>query len=312
MSANVETMVYVKESDRDVPWHGLGTPVPNAMTSGEAIELAGLNWNVVARPIFDTMGNEIEGYKANTRTSDDSVLGIVSDKYSIVQNIDAFEFTDNLIGGDVRYDTAGSLRNGKKVWLLAKVPQIDILGDKIDPYICFTNTHDGSGAVKVAVTPVRVVCENTLNFALSSASRSWSTKHMGDMKVKIQEARKTLELTNLYLYFLNKAANDLYSVHIDANTLDKLYDQLFPLNKDDSPRKYTTNLAMREEFNRCYNMPDLNNFRNTGWGFLMAATDFADHSRPARLTKDYQANNWDKIIGGHSFVDKTYALVKTL
>lgn len=312
MPANVETIAYVKDSERDVPWHGLGTPVATAMTSGEALELAGLDWKVEPRPIYNSKGVEIPNYKANTRTSDDSVLGIVSDRYTIVQNIDAFEFTDTLIGGDVRYDTAGSLKNGKKIWLLAKIPEINILEDKIDPYICFTNTHDGSGAVRVAVTPVRVVCENTLNFALQSASRSWSTKHMGDVKSKLEEARKTLELTERYLYNLNEAALNLYSKHISPYALEKLYNELFPLDSDDTLRKQNTSIAMREEFDRCYNVSDIGNFRGTGWGFLMAATDFADHSRPARLTKDYNANNWDKIINGHAFVDKAYALVNAL
>lgn len=126
-------------------------------TSKDALHLAGLDWNVVSRPIFTEDGQEIEGYKSNIRDSDNTVLGIVSNKYKIVQNAEAFEFTDALISEDVRYETAGSLRNGKQIWLLAKMPQTKIVGDAVDPYICFTNSHDGLGSIRCCMTPVRVV-----------------------------------------------------------------------------------------------------------------------------------------------------------
>ena len=180
MSANVETMFSVRE----VPWHGLGTIVEEAPTSKEAIELAGLNWKVESKPVFNEKNEEIPGFIANTRNTDGKVFGIVSNRYNIVQNEDAFSFTDSLIGEDVRYETAGSLREGRTVWLLAKMPERKILGDKFDPYICFTNSHDGFGAVKVCMTPIRVVCNNTLNLALSNANRMWSTRHIGDIQTK--------------------------------------------------------------------------------------------------------------------------------
>ena len=186
MSANVETMFYVREK----PWHGLGTMVQEAPTSAEALKLAGLDWTVEARDMWLNGGYEpIPGYKANVRSSDNKVLGVVSNKYRIVQNADAFAFTDALIGGDVRYETAGSLLDGKKIWLLAKLPDSEICGDKTEPYVCFSNTHDGSGAVRVCMTPVRVVCNNTLNLALDTAQRAWSVRHVGDINSKLVEAR---------------------------------------------------------------------------------------------------------------------------
>ena len=167
MSANVETMFYVREK----PWHGLGTMVQEAPTSAEALKLAGLDWTVEARDMWLNGGYEpIPGYKANVRSSDNKILGVVSNKYRIVQNAEAFAFTDALIGGDVHYETAGSLLDGKKIWLLAKLPDSEICGDKTETYMCFSNTHDGSGAVRVCMTPVRVVCNNTLNLALNTHS----------------------------------------------------------------------------------------------------------------------------------------------
>lgn len=79
------------------------------------------------------------------------------------------------------------LLDGKKIWLLAKLPDSEICGDKTEPYVCFSNTHDGSGAVRVCMTPVRVVCNNTLNLALNTAQRAWSVRHVGDISTKLVE-----------------------------------------------------------------------------------------------------------------------------
>jgi len=196
MAANVETMFSVREK----PWHGLGTIVMEAPTSADALRLAGLNWNVVQEPIYTDFNERIKGYKANVRDSDRKVLGVVSDRYKVVQNTDAFSFTDELLGKGVRYETAGSLQEGKKVWLLARLPrEYMIAGERISPYLVFSNTHDGSGSVKVAITPVRVVCNNTLNLALSTAKRSFSIIHMGNIQDKIQEAKDTLFMAEEYM-----------------------------------------------------------------------------------------------------------------
>lgn len=167
MSANVETMFYVREA----PWHGLGVRVESALNSEDALEMSGLNWNVIQRPIMTSTYDPIPGYKANIRDTDDRVLGVVTDRYRVVQNAEAFAFTDALLGEGVKYETAGSLQNGRKIWLLAKLPNKYIIeSDQIEPYLVFSSSHDGSGSIKVAMTPIRVVCQNTLNIALSTAN----------------------------------------------------------------------------------------------------------------------------------------------
>lgn len=150
MSAEVETMFYLRKE----PWHGLGTQVMEAPNSKEALKLAGLDWKVVQEPLITGAGDMVDGYKANVRNTDNRVLGVVGDRYRIVQNEEAFAFTDDLLGYGVRYETAGSLQGGKKVWMLAHMPQeYIIVGEHISPYLLFSNSHDGSGAVKVAITP---------------------------------------------------------------------------------------------------------------------------------------------------------------
>jgi len=303
MAALVESMFYVRE----VPWHGLGEKVDEAITSGEAIIRAGLDWTVDQRPIYDAFGKEIPKYKANTRSTDNSILGIVTDKYQVVQNSEAFEFTDNLLEEEVVYDTAGSLRNGKTVWLLAKMPEQKILDDVFDPYLCFTNTHDGTGSVKVFFTPIRVVCNNTLNLAISQAKRSWSTKHMGSMESKLEEAKETLGFAKMYMDGLTSEAQRLSEMKVTDVELEAIFDAMFPVDPEkDTQRKIDNINQMKANLFTCYDMPDISQYKGTVWGVINAATDMVAHMAPARMTEKYQENNWGRIMGGHPFVDTLY------
>lgn len=304
MAHEVETMMYVREK----PWHGLGTRVEEAPTSADALRLAGLDWKIVQQDII-TGGEKIPGYKANVRSTDKAVLGIVSDQYRVVQNTDAFAFTDALIGGDVRYETAGSLCGGKKIFLLARMPERELVGDKVEPYMCFTNTFDGSGAVKCIMTPVRVVCNNTLNLALSTAKRSWSARHVGDLNHRLHEAEICLELADRYLGDLSEEADRLANQRFAEEQLYPLMNELFPTKEDSSKRELTNAYTLRDQFMECYFMPDIKQFRGTAWGFINAAADMAAHKKPLRETKRYQENNMDRIITGHAIVDRAMAIM---
>ena len=211
MAAEIETMFYTREK----PWHGLGTLVAEAPESREALRIAGLNWKVLQEPVYTENDELIQGYKANVRDSDRKILGVVTDRYKVIQNEEAFAFTDALLGEGVRYETAGSLQEGRRVWLLARLPREYIIaGERISPYMVFSNTHDGSGAVKTALTPIRVVCNNTLNLALRTAKRSWSMIHTGDISGKIEEAKNTLFLADEYMSALGKEFENLRGIRL--------------------------------------------------------------------------------------------------
>ena len=307
MAANVESMFYTREK----PWHGLGTRVEEAPTSKEALELAGLNWKVLQKPIYTSSGTLIEGYKANVRNTDQNVLGIVTDRYKVVQNDEAFKFTDDLLGAGVRYETAGSLQDGKRIWLLAKLPHEYIIGgEQISPYLVFTNTHDGSGAIKVAVTPVRIVCSNTLNLALSTAKRSWSTIHTGDINGKMDEARETLQLAGKYMHCLGKEFNHLQQKKISERKVMEFIEELLPEPEDASFQQKRNVARLREDMKRRYfDAPDLKDLGNTAYRFVNAVSDFATHARPIRETKDYQQNMFMKTVDGNPLIDKAYQMV---
>lgn len=300
MSANVETMFYTREK----PWHGLGTRVEEAPTSLDAIKLAGLDWTVEQREIA-LLGEDkpIANAVANVRSSDGKVLGIVSDRYKLVQNVDAFAFTDALIGGDVKYETAGSLLGGKKIWLLAKMPTAKVAGDEVEPYLCFTNTHDGSGAVRVCMTPIRVVCNNTLNFALQGAKRAWSIVHTGDINRKIAEARECLELADRYMLNLNEYAERLLDVKVDTDTLMKMLGMVFKVDETASDREKANKKKLVDNYMVAYMAPDIAQYVGTAWGALNAMTDMVAHADPIRATKRYAENRWNRIMVGHPLVD---------
>lgn len=140
MSAEVESMFF---AGRETPWHGLGTRVEAAPDSREALIAAGLDWDVEQKSVYTQDGVRVPDYYANVRDHDQRVLGVVTKRYRVVQNREAFSFTDGLLGEGVRYETAGSLMGGRKVWILARLPEKYIIrGEQITPYMVFSNTHD--------------------------------------------------------------------------------------------------------------------------------------------------------------------------
>lgn len=307
MAANVETMFYTREK----PWHGLGTRVEVAPTSADALKMAGLDWEVLQESIYTDAGDKIAGYKANVRSTDKKVLGVVTDRYKVIQNAEAFEFTETLLGNGVRYETAGSLAEGKKVWLLARLPREYIIGgERISPYLVFSNTHDGSGAVRVAVTPIRVVCNNTLNLALDTAKRSWSMVHTGDIKGKIQEAKDTLFMAEEYMDNLGREFERLRKVQMTDEQVKEYIELLLPLEKNATLTQLRNIKKLREDMaSRYFDAPDLQNVGNNAYRFINAVSDFATHADPLRRTANYNENLFARTVEGNPLIDRAYQMV---
>ena len=308
MAANVETMFYT----RTAPWHGLGTRVLEAPTSSAALSLAGLDWKVVQKPVFTADGLFISGFKANVRDRDSQVLGVVSDRYKVVQNEDAFAFTDELLGEGVTYETAGSLQNGRRTWILAKLPKRYIIrGNEIDPYLVFMNSHDGTGAIKAAMTPVRVVCQNTLNLALSTARRSWSTIHTGDIHGKLQDARNTLLYADRYMAALGKTIEELSLQKLSDRQVLEYIDALFPLPEDASEVRKKNLGKLKEDLKlRYFEAPDLQHVGKNAYRFVNAVSDFATHARPLRERSSYRESLFGRTVDGNVLIDRAFGLVK--
>lgn len=308
MAANVETMFYT----RTKPWHGLGTMVEKAPTSEAALELAGLDWQVVQKKLVTDGGIEVPGFKANLRETDNQVLGVVSDRYKVVQNADAFSFTDALLGEGVTYETAGSLQNGRRTWILAKLPTRYIIsGDEITPYLVFMNSHDGSGSIKTAMTPIRVVCQNTLNLALSTAKRCWSTNHVGDIKGKMEDARYTLLYADQYMAELGRTIDQMNQQKLSDRQVMEYIDSLFPILPNPSEQQVKNMLRMKEDMKaRYFDAPDLQHVGKNAYRFINAVSDFATHAKPLRERSGYRENLFARTVDGNAMIDRAYELVK--
>lgn len=191
-----DQMFSVKER----PWHGIGKVIETAPSIQEGIKLAGLDWTVDLQPVSVNQ-NIINGYKAAMRSDTNTCLGIVSDQYKILQNVDAFNFFQPFIDNQqATLETAGSLLNGRKVWILAKLNREDMIidettNDRVEKYLLLSNAHDGKAAVRVGYCPIRVVCNNTLTAAEESVnSQLVRIMHKGGVLESLDEVRDTMNI----------------------------------------------------------------------------------------------------------------------
>lgn len=298
------------------PWHRIGTTVEGAVGSEQALRLAGLDWEVEQRPVYAEgpfgVLVPIHGMVANVRTDDDRVLGVVGDRYRVVQNRDAFGFVDLLLEGALgtkpRYTSAGSLRGGQRVFLCALLPGgASVLGDDLRLYLVFSNSHDGHTGVQVAVAPVRVACMNTLNLALRRARRSWATTHVGHVEARMWEAQRSLDLARDYARALEREARRLARVRLD---LAEWIERLMPISKS-APRHIRSRIERRRQalWERAQ-QDNLASFGGTAWAFINAVADFTAHVRPVKAPRAYDERLAERIIDGHPFLDRAYDLLR--
>lgn len=296
---------------RKPTWRGLGVNVAEARSSKEALAMSGLDWNVYQQTMTAQNGVPILGYKANIRDIDDQLLGVVTDKYQVVQNEEAFAFTNELLGHGVRYETAGMLQDGRKTWILARLPQrYQMMGDWIDPYLVFYNSHDGSGSIKVALTPIRVTCQNTLNLALRKANRIWSTKHTGEIHSRMDDARETLFRAEEYMDELNNKMYRLADISFTDKEVDKFIQELIPLPKNASAQQEKNTERLWNDLKvRYHKAPDLKHLVGNGYKLINAVSDFATHAEPLRKTDSYQENLFAKTLDGNPLIDKAHRMI---
>lgn len=310
MSANVS---FMASAHGLVPWHKTNyTTVEEAMTSAEALRLAKLDFDVLQEPVFDGQNNPVPGYRLNFKSDDRTLLGLVTSRYKVIQNTEAFAFTDALIGPRCRYETAGSLNNFRTVWMLAQLEPKTIMGDEYKNYLCFVNSFDGSSAVHVCVTPVRVVCQNTLNFALKSTKRKFSMAHVGNIADKLLEAERTLQLSEDYLIDVQAKYAELATKKVTDAMFDSFLTALFPVIETEPEAHAKRQLLKREAVREAYAVDDLANFKGSAFGVMNAVSDMAAHYEPSRVSDAYYGNLFSKVMEGHPYLDKAYALVEAM
>jgi phage/plasmid-like protein (TIGR03299 family) len=299
----------------EVPWHGIGAVLDGVLTSDEAIREARLTWTVEQTPVYaaNNRAEAIPGYLANVRNDTGEVLGIVSERYRVAQNRDVFAFADDLIGnGRVKctYETAGSLFNGRRVFMLVNMPKGRIAGDEYQPYLCLSNAHDGSACLQIFLTGIRVVCNNTLSAALNTAKRKISIRHLSMMERRKDEALRTMGAASRYFNDLEAFASRLAGKKIN---IGKVLDRLYPVSRDMSKRQIESNREVKELIKNLFKRKDdLSNFRGTAWGAYNAIADYRSNAQPKRKTPGYADSKMAVFLDGDAVMNQAQEIILEL
>ena len=288
MVNGVAQMAYVGQ----VPWHGLGMKVPADLSPTQMLEIAGLDWSVEKIPAFSTInGQQVAiGQSALVRSSDDSILDVVSDDWNPVQNQEAFDFFNEFVAaGDMEMHTAGSLKNGQIVWGLAKVKESFELfkGDQIDSYLLFSNFHKYGFSTDVRFTPIRVVCNNTLTLSLSSAvERMAKISHR-----KVFDPSNVKDMLGVATDKLAKykdMAQFLGSKKAKDEDIIQYFTRIFPVSGSNENKKKEVSKNAELAYNILHTQPGSEYAEGTWWQPFNAVTFLTDHlagrSADTRLT----------------------------
>lgn len=245
LNFNEQTQQHSFFSVKEKAWHGLGQIIQDYPTSAEALKFAGLDFSVIKEDIYTTSFNcdgqamdktqRIKTHFATIRKDTGDVLGVVGKDYEIVQNIDAFSFFDSIVGGDgIQYETAGALGKGERIFITAKLPSYIKVGkdDLIEQYLFLTTSHDGYGSITAAFTPVRIVCNNTLNAALRNQSNSIKIRHTANAKDRLEQGHKVMGISNQLSGQLESIFTNWTKVKVTDPELQRLIQLAMVPNKE--------------------------------------------------------------------------------
>ena len=289
--AQVKNGRYMTAWAGNTPWHKLGTQAEGLMTSSEALALANLDWEVVKRPLFNQLDDGTIEVVPNTfgvfRKEDDDYIALtrsnaVGKVWKAMQNVDAFAFLDELTDNhEAKIEVAGALGNGERVWILAKLPHSIVINgaDVVDQYILIVNNHDGKGSVKVFLTPIRVVCANTLTMALQGRQGGYNIRHTSKMHSKVEEAKKVLGLVNKDFVAWGEQAQELVNIKMTADEMDDYYIDVMDLQFNKEGDLTTRSMNILNEI-REYSKDDSNHvfgMSGTAWSAYNTITGVIDH-----------------------------------
>ena len=312
-----------------VPWHGLGTVIDEeAVTAAEALTLAGLDWTVELVPTAQFIGYDDETGEAiwdempnkfsAQRSSDLRSVGTVGGRYNTLDNVDAFAIGDDILAQreGTNWITAGSLDDGSRVWMLAKLPKtIKISGmddEAIQQNILIANSHDGSSPVSASITNVRVVCSNTLTLALHGTPRTFKVRHTKNMTNRISEAKRVLGIADAYGAKLQEVGTSLINAKFSDAEFEAFLESLAPTKGKDEGRSLTMAHNKQEAIKSLYvHKPDLQNIKGTKWGALQAVVDYNDHHIKSRGGNDTRKaeNRMNRILNLPNITHEAFALL---
>lgn len=266
----------------DLPWHGLGVSVPTDLTPQQMLEAAKLDWTVEKIPAYAEVGGErvAVGKSALVRSRDNAILDVVSDDWNPMQNEAAFEFFNDFISaGDMEMHTAGSLKGGKLVWALAKVnDSFELFNgrDKVDSYLLFTNPHMYGQSIDVRMTPIRVVCNNTLSLSLNTMAKQM-VKVSHRREFNADEVKETMGVSKEKMQTYKEMAEYLSTKRYNDENILEYFQRVFPVTsaKPESTKVTSKNAALAME--TLYTQPGAELGEGSWWQAFNATTYLLDH-----------------------------------
>lgn len=279
---------------RTSTWTNIGKDVTACKDMEQVLQMSGLNYEVEKRPVFmrsdiglaeNPNWSAVENRFVTVRTDESKMYDVVSDKFEIIQNRDAFDFV-KYMGDKLSFEKAGETANGM-VYIIGKLPEVNILGDKFTPHVIFRNGFSGKVKITAAICPLRIVCQNQFNFAFKNASNTVQIRHVGNAEAKLEEAREVLKLSADYMQELNLLAENLSATRLSKKSIARVTDYLFPMPTEDmNPFKRKSLEDARSAFMVAHDAEDNRNFRGTAWGMVNAYTDYLTHREPAGKRDD--------------------------
>ena len=265
---------------RTTTWTGIGTDVSGCSNVSDVLKKAQLDYTVSTEPILTQSGLLIPNHVATVAdiAGTPTVLGHVSDKYQICLNADAFDFVDS-ISDKLTFEKAGQTASGM-VYIIGKLPSIDVLGDEVQPYVILQNGHNGRYSLKTTICPLRIVCQNQFNFAFGQSNNTISILHSSQMMPKIENARILLSSVAKYMEQFRDNAEAMAAIKLSKNPND-IIDQFFDmaLKGNESVKTIEKLEADKAQLIRIYNHEDNQNFKGTAWGMVNAYSDYITHKQ---------------------------------
>ena len=277
---------------RTATWTNIGSNIRKASTVQEALELSGLNYTVEKVPVYLDNGLQVPGAFCTKREDSDITYGVVGSQFEIVQNIEGFDFINNMIPEGLKFLKAGE--NKKFIYIIAQLPSIDVLGDEIAPHIIFQNSHSGSTTLKATIAPLRIVCENQFNITFKKANNKISLRHTKSIKGRLHTAQEVLIQSSEYLSEFQKSALLMAQKKVSKSQVDDLMDKIFYIKEEFTPTQVRRVEEKRDRFLQAYQAEDNQNFIGTQWGLVNAYTDFVTHKELRKDTPQALENHFIK------------------
>ena len=277
---------------RTATWTNIGSNIRKASTVQEALELSGLNYTVEKVPVYLDNGLQVPGAFCTKREDSDITYGVVGSQFEIVQNIECFDFINNMIPEGLKFLKAGE--NKKFIYIIAQLPSIDVLGDEVAPHIIFQNSHSGSTTLKATIAPLRIVCENQFNMTFKKANNKISLRHTKSIKGRLHTAQEVLIQSSEYLSEFQKSALLMAQKKVSKSQVDDLMDKIFYIKEEFTPTQVRRVEEKRDKFLKAYQAEDNQNFIGTQWGLVNAYTDFVTHKELRKDTPQALENHFIK------------------